>query len=178
MTWHMCAEYLPGGNGVMDSALACWAGGPGSIPTIGIVELQYPAQLRGLNLAVPVCQLAAPYFEPTPHFLSSLPFKYHSGLRLLNKCNTVLRTSQSMALLSELVEVKKYHQQFRKGREWQKCECRHWILSKIKIKTWNFTLGHKHVVMKSRTMLSWNVFSRKELQLPRALRGHNSVWRG
>ena len=43
MTWHMCAEYLPGGNGVMDSALACCAGGPGSIPTNGIfwVELQY-----------------------------------------------------------------------------------------------------------------------------------------
>ena len=73
----------------MDSALACCAGGPGSIPAIGIVELQYTAQFRGLNLAVPICQLAAPYFEPIPHFLSSLPFKYPSGLRLLNKCNTV-----------------------------------------------------------------------------------------
>ena len=38
---HICAEHLPGGNGVMDSALACCAGGPGSIPAIGIVELQY-----------------------------------------------------------------------------------------------------------------------------------------
>ena len=32
---------LPGGNGVMDSAFAGCAGGPGSMPAIGIVELQY-----------------------------------------------------------------------------------------------------------------------------------------
>ena len=30
-----------GGNGVMDSALACYAGNPSLIPAIGIVELQY-----------------------------------------------------------------------------------------------------------------------------------------
>ena len=34
-------EPSPHGNGVMDSALACCAGGPGLIPDIGIVELQY-----------------------------------------------------------------------------------------------------------------------------------------
>ena len=32
---------LPGGNGLMDSALACCAGGTGSITAIGIVKVQY-----------------------------------------------------------------------------------------------------------------------------------------
>ena len=34
-------EPSPHGNGVMDSALAFCAGGLGSIPNVGIVELQY-----------------------------------------------------------------------------------------------------------------------------------------
>ena len=38
---HLCFTWMLGGNGVMDSALACCAGGPGSIPAVCIVELQY-----------------------------------------------------------------------------------------------------------------------------------------
>ena len=41
---------LPGGNGVMDSTLACCAGGPGSIPAIGIVELQYSSDFFSLSV--------------------------------------------------------------------------------------------------------------------------------
>ena len=39
----------PRGNGVMDSKLTCWTGGPGSIPTVGKSNVQYS---DGFSLSV------------------------------------------------------------------------------------------------------------------------------
>ena len=39
-----------GGNGVMDSALACCAGVPGSIPAVGVVESCWIIQMIFLPL--------------------------------------------------------------------------------------------------------------------------------
>ena len=41
--WTLCP--MPGGNGVMDSAPTCCAGGPGSIPAVAIVGLSCNIQM-------------------------------------------------------------------------------------------------------------------------------------